>query len=184
MRDAGGAQSRTQAFARALALVLRAALSVLRAPQRLDERQRLVALRPPRVDEGKRVPPLRRRDRRNRRDLEIERGDRLVRRFEVGFGVLPFHFNAGQLDRALAQGGEFPRAGHSRRARRVVAPHRRLEHVGARPVEGRAMRRPRRIARGANLRRGLVAQQIRAARGGRGFDPQPFRFAGLGRQKI
>ena len=95
MRDAGGAQSRTQAFARTLALVLRAALSVLRAPQRVDKRQRLVALGPPRVDEGKRVPALRRRDGRNRRDLEIERGDRLVRCFEVGFGVHPFRFNAG-----------------------------------------------------------------------------------------
>ena len=94
MRDTGGAQSRTQAFARTVALVLRAALCVLQAPQRIDERQRLVALSPPRVDEGKRVPPLRRRDGRNRRDLEIERGDRLVCRFEIGFGVLPFRFNA------------------------------------------------------------------------------------------
>ena len=44
------------------------------------------------------------------------------------------------------------------------------------------MRRPRRIARGANLGRSLVAQQIRAAPGDRGFDLQPFRFASLGRQ--
>ena len=46
MRDACGAQSRAQALARARAFGLGAALSILRAPQRVDKRQRLVALEP------------------------------------------------------------------------------------------------------------------------------------------
>ena len=130
-----------------------------------------------------RVASLRRRGGRKRRDLMIERVQRLVRRFQVGFGALAFRLDARELDRALAQGGELARAGESRRARRVVAAHRRFEGVGARPIERRAMGRPRGVARRANLGRGLVAEEIGRARRGRRFGLEPLGFAGLGGQR-
>ena len=45
------------------------------------------------------------------------------------------------------------------------------------------MRRPRRIARGANLRRRLVAEELRPAAQRPRLRLQPFGFAGLGRQE-
>ena len=185
MRDAGGAQSLAQALWRASpASSVRAALSILRASQRVDERQRLVAPQPPGVDEGKRVPPLRSEQPARRRDLEIERGDR---------PCPPLRGRprraADPLSTPAALTARSRKAASSRApAKRVAPPHRR---AASPPRKTSALVRSR-TARCANHAASRAARISAAAsspsrsapRRHRGFDLQPFRFASLGRQKI